>query len=117
VAKPGEDLTIHLYWFAEETPSQDYEVFLQLLPPDDTEAVVEAHSMPILGYGPTTRWEPGELVVDAHHLYLDEGIAPGLYRLAIGLSGRGSTQTLAVQQSPGQLEENRVVLMEVQVVQ
>ena len=75
--KADDDLSVRLYWQAQKTPSQDYSVFLHLVPIDDSRSVAQEEGMPLLGYGATTRWEPGELIVDERSLHIGADVPPG----------------------------------------
>lgn len=86
-ARPREDLglaEVTLYWLALREVSQNYKAFVHLLGPDG--AVIAQHDGdPVGGFSPTTRWRPGELVVDRHYVALPAGLAPGDYGLRAGL--------------------------------
>ena len=121
--RPGDDLPVRLYWLAQRTPADDYKVFLHLIKPDDSVRVAQSDSFPVLGYSPTTRWEPGEIIVDEHKIHLDENVAPGKYLLLAGMYHPETMQNLPVRgaESPGVsgavevLPGDRVVLTEIEV--
>lgn len=111
-----ENLTLRLYWLAQETPSQDYRVFVHLAPTDDSGLVAQRDGMPLLGYGATTRWEPGELIVDEHSLHISADVAPGSYYLLMGLYQPDPLQNLSILQSPGVLPGDRAILTQIDIV-
>lgn len=113
--EPGEILTLRLYWWVQRTPARDYKVFLHLVTPDDSARVAQADRAPILGYGPTTRWEPGELVVDEHPMLLGNDIAPGAYTLLVGMYLEDTMQNLSVLGAPEIWPGDRVPLATVEV--
>ena len=113
--KPGETIELRLYWLAEKTPDTDLVVFLHLTPLDDSGKVAQHDGSPILGYSPTTRWEPGEVIVDEQQLHLDKTIPPGRYRLLFGLYKPDTVENLRVREAPLVLPGDRVVLTEVEV--
>ncbi|TAK27722.1 MAG: hypothetical protein EPO21_23610 [Chloroflexota bacterium] len=76
------DLT--LYWRAASTPTKDYTVFVQLLGPDGRPSA-QADSQPDSGRFPTSYWDPGETVVDVHHVAQDRNLAPGRHKLIAGM--------------------------------
>lgn len=80
----GGDLAVRLTWQAQAPLDRPYTVFLHLV---DGEGRLwgQRDSVPVKGYYPTTRWQPGEAVVDAHDLALLPGTPPGRYRLLAGL--------------------------------
>jgi hypothetical protein len=82
-AQDAEQLYIELEWEADQQPSRDETVFLQLLAPDGSLAR-QRDSQPQNGFRPMTTWAAGERVTDAYAFPL-EGLAPGEYRLIAGL--------------------------------
>jgi hypothetical protein len=113
--RPGDDLPLRLYWLAQRTPAADYKVFVHLVKPGDSTTVAQSDSFPVLGYGPTTRWEPGEIIVDGHSLHLDQDVAPGKYLLLIGMYHPETMQNLPVSGTGKVLPGDRVVLTEIEV--
>ncbi|MFQ5610757.1 MAG: glycosyltransferase family 39 protein [Anaerolineae bacterium] len=79
--KPGEALTVTLYWRAEAPPPVDYTVFAHLLGADERVLVNADHAPP----QPTTTWLEGEVVADTFTLRLPPDLAPGRYSLEVGL--------------------------------
>ena len=77
-------LNLTLYWKADAAPSKDYTVFVQLLGPDGR-PVAQSDSQPASGRFPTSYWEPGETIVDAHEVELDSLLHSGRYKLIAGL--------------------------------
>jgi len=85
VVRPDLDVAeITLYWLALRETGENYKAFVHLLGPDG--AVIAQHDGdPVGGYTPTSRWRPGEIVVDRHVLTLPEGLPAGEYGLRAGL--------------------------------
>jgi hypothetical protein len=113
--RPGEDLPLRLYWLAQRTPAEDYKVFVHLIVPDDSGRAAQADGFPLSGYGPTSRWEPGEIVVDEHLMHLDESIPPGAYSIVVGLYHPETVQNLRVHGASQVLPGDRVVLGQIDV--
>lgn len=113
--KADENLNIRLYWLAQQTPSQDYRVFFHLVPTDDSGPIAQRDGMPLLGYGATTRWEPGELIVDEHSLHIGADVPPGSYDLLMGLYQPDPLQNLSILQSPGALPGDRAILAQIEI--
>jgi hypothetical protein len=122
--RPGDTLTLRLYWLARAAPARDYTIFLHLIKPDDSGKVAQDDSQPGFGYNPTGRWDPGEIVVDEHQVSIDPSVSPGTYRVVAGLYSPDMLQNLPVTTDdlpPGQagaaeiLPGYRVVLGEVEV--
>jgi hypothetical protein len=114
--RPGATLTLRLYWLANKTPAEDYKVFVHLVKPDDVETVAQADSAPVLGYSPTSRWDPGELVVDEHQVPIGGDVTPGIYRIVIGIYRPETLQNLRVAGAREILPGDRVVLRDVEVL-
>ena len=61
-----------------------YKVFVHVV--DASGAVLaQQDGEPVGGFTPTTRWLPGEIVVDAHEVRLPAGLAPGSYTVLAGM--------------------------------
>lgn len=56
-----------LYWQTDRPLDRSLKLSLRLLQPDGTQ-VWQEDAIPALNRYPTTRWQPGEIVVDAHRL-------------------------------------------------
>lgn len=82
--KPGERLTVSLYWKALKETDKSWTVFVHLLGPDGR-VLAQDDSIPAGGKRPTTGWVAGEVVEDLHTLVIPPDIPPGLYGLEIGL--------------------------------
>jgi hypothetical protein len=80
----GSGMEVTLYWKATSGPEGDFTVFLRLV--DSQGAVVkERDGIPHDGQCPTRIWQPGEVIRDAHAVYVDERGAGGPYRLAVSV--------------------------------
>jgi hypothetical protein len=102
----GRKLT--LVWRAQEQPTADrptadYTVFVHVLRPDGTCCVWQSDAMPRDNTYPTTRWRPGEVVVDPYAIVLPADLPPGEYAVEVGLYLAETGQRLGVSPgSPGQ---------------
>jgi 4-amino-4-deoxy-L-arabinose transferase-like glycosyltransferase len=95
VARPGQALSLTLYWQAAGAVSGDYVVFVHLLGADG-ERYAQIDGPPLRGLQPTTHWLAGETLPDRWVLDLPAGLAPGRYRLVVGLYERASGDRLPV---------------------
>ncbi len=78
-------LRLTLYWEGRSRLDQDWRVKAQLLA-EDGGLVAQADSEhPARGARPTTRWEPGQIVRDAHDFYLTPGADLSSARVVVGL--------------------------------
>jgi hypothetical protein len=113
---PGEVLQLRLYWFAQQSPLEDYKVFLHLTELDDSGKVAQMDTLPMFNFSSTTRWESGELKFDQLRLPLETGIKPGRYRLVLGLYPIDTVQNLSIRSGENVLPGDRLVLAEVEIV-
>jgi len=84
VVKPGETVSVALYWQALEDVSQDYLLSLSL---KDGEGQVwlEQQVRPVDDTYATTEWEEGEVLRDWHDLTLPADMPPGAYGISLGV--------------------------------
>jgi len=80
----GIALDVTLYWQPAARPAQDYTVFVHLTAPDGF-AKTQMDRPPFEGLWPTSRWQPGQVLVDRFSLELDPSLFPGDYLLVTGL--------------------------------
>lgn len=81
---PGEPWKIILYWRSEGPLIRDYTVFIHLVDPLGN-MVAQVDGPPVQGSYPTSFWAMGEQVRDVHYMDIPETLAPGEYRLRVGL--------------------------------
>ncbi len=113
--KPGDTLTLRLYWFLPETPEVDYKIFLHVAELDDSGKVAQFDSEPQSGYSAMTRWESGEVVTDEYDLTLEAPVKPGRYQLLMGVYHPETMHNLLVPSAPNVLPGDRVVLTTVEI--
>jgi len=95
VLHPGQTLSYTLQWLALDSVDGDYTVFNHVL--DSTGNIrAQQDSMPQEDRYPTSMWDPGEIVMDAHTILLPSDLEPGKYTLRIGLYEPDSGQRLAL---------------------
>jgi hypothetical protein len=76
---------VTLYWLGLRETGENYKAFVHLLGPDGA-VIAQQDGDPVGGFTPTSRWRPGEIVVDRHRaLTLPEGLPAGEYGLRAGL--------------------------------
>ena len=81
---PGGQIPVDLLWQAATAPAEPLVVVVQLQ--DAAGAVVAGlEAQPLDGRYPTQEWIAGELVRDRHTLAVPADLAPGQYRLIIGI--------------------------------
>ncbi len=79
----GEQLALTLFWRVGLRPDIPYTVFIHVLD-EAGEIVAQRDVMPVDGALPTTCWQPGEFVRDAHRLDVS-ALPPGTYVVQVGL--------------------------------
>ncbi|MDH7487172.1 MAG: hypothetical protein QHJ81_12955 [Anaerolineae bacterium] len=83
-ARPGERLSVQLYWLALRQVGRNDKAFVHLT--DAEGRVIAQHDGdPGGGFTPTSRWQPGELVEDRHYVDVPPDLPAGRYRLKAGL--------------------------------
>ncbi len=114
--KPGETLTMTLYWQAQTRMSEDYQVFVHLLgPKPEAGMVAQGDKSPLDGDWPTSAWEPGHLVRDEYSINLPSDLAPGIYELRVGLYRLSDGWRIPVQGPPGWVEDSAAILSSIEV--
>jgi len=86
-ALPGDTFTVKPYWQALRQPDKNYNVFLHLVLLDDVMPITQMDTAPASINRLTSTWDdPGETHLGADlQLVLPDDIAPGVYRLHLGL--------------------------------
>ncbi|MCP4357427.1 MAG: hypothetical protein GY796_05345 [Chloroflexi bacterium] len=72
--EPGAELTVVAVWQAEGAIDGRYTAFVHLLNQDGT-LVAQHDGIPVAGTRPTDSWQPGDQIIDVHHLTLPKGTA------------------------------------------
>ncbi len=112
---PGDTVSITLYWRALRGLAQDYKTFVHLTDTAMTRQPAQHDGDPGGGFSPTTRWLPGEVVPDTHHLALPEDLAPGRYRLWAGMYEYEPLRNLTVLSADVPATDGRILLGEIEV--
>jgi hypothetical protein len=83
-AYPGGRLPLTLFWQAGGPMVRPFKVFTHLL---DSEGTIQAQHDAAPGGGccPAHTWVKGEVIVDEHPIALGADLAPGTYRLVVGM--------------------------------
>jgi len=83
--RANERMPVTLFWEVLRPFTRDYTVFVHLARPGDGQPIAQHDSPPQGGQRPTTGWQSGETIIDAHELVIPNGVRPGSYELRIGL--------------------------------
>jgi hypothetical protein len=92
-ARPGETLTVTLYWQPLSEIESDFSSYVHLVDANGR-GVTQSDQRPGGDYYPTSRWRPGEILRDQHVLTIDEDVEPGVYRLLVGMYQYPSMEAL-----------------------
>jgi hypothetical protein len=81
---PGSTLPVKLYWRALKPIAEDYTVFVHFV---DTNGniIAQKDNQPQHNTYPTSFWDVGETIADEYALEIPPDVAPGNYRLMIGM--------------------------------
>lgn len=82
--RAGGVLGLRTFWQVEAPFDQDYLIFVHLLDADGGRPT-QRDAQPWQGRFPTSTWRPGSLAVDANDVYLPPTLAPGEYRVVVGM--------------------------------
>lgn len=81
----GETMTVTLAWEAHSQPGVDLIAFVHVWTPGEAQPLAQHDSRPRAGWFPTTAWQAGERVIDAHPVAIPADAPPGRYPLWAGL--------------------------------
>lgn len=110
-ATPGQALEVTLFWQSIKATNIDYQVFVHLVDSGDT-IWAQGDSAPRGGFYPTSLWIPGETIQDPHLLPLPPDLAPGEYRLLVGMYLLETGERLPVSGEDGQPLANNEIIIE-----
>jgi Dolichyl-phosphate-mannose-protein mannosyltransferase len=116
-ARAGDSLPLTLYWQPLAQPSRDYTVFVHLVDAN-RKVVAQVDTQPRGGAYSSSLWDASEIIQDDYALQLPTGLAPGLYRIEIGLYEYPSLARLAITNMQGNSSGDHWVLPDaVQIIQ
>ncbi|MCB0213640.1 MAG: glycosyltransferase family 39 protein, partial [Anaerolineae bacterium] len=115
-AKPGDTLTLTLYWQARRIPSANYKIFVHLTGDGDQRAA-QHDSEPQNGAASTSTWQPGQIIIDSHPLAIAPDALPGVYHIVVGLYHGDTGQRLRLVENDGaSVQADSVTLGGVRVI-
>jgi hypothetical protein len=110
----GGSVTVHLEWQALRALDADYTVFVHLLGPDGL-VHGQLDRWPVSGTRATSRWIPGERIVDPYTVPVPADAPPGAYKVEIGLYLLATGERLPVVNSVGVPVDDRLLLTGLQL--
>ncbi|MGQ9674290.1 MAG: exosortase-associated EpsI family protein [Chloroflexota bacterium] len=112
--RPGDALTVTLYWRPTDVMDEDYTVFLHVLNPPGVDAkervLAQFDSLPFEGMFPTSRWKPGQVLKQALNLTIPAEAQPGEREVEVGMYLLSSGRRLGVVGSTRELVADSVML-------
>jgi hypothetical protein len=112
----GDVLRLILDWEAADTIAEPYKVFVHVLGQNGL-PVAQQDNEPVNGTYPTNRWRRGERVSDPYAFVLPADLAPGQYRVEVGLYRIGDLSRLPVLDENLAVLDDKVFLTPIQVSQ
>jgi hypothetical protein len=114
--KPGDSLTITLYWQSLAETNQDYSTFVHLL--DENELIVTQRDMyPGQGLYPTSLWSTGDTIANRYVLLLPEtAFAPNRAQLEVGLYDFATGERLMAYKPNGELLGDNIRFHEIEIM-
>jgi hypothetical protein len=110
--RPGDPLTVTLYWRARGPVSRPYTSFAHLLDRDfNTRGGHDAPPQPS-----TEAWPVGGLITDVHQFQVAPDAPPGIYQVEVGLYSTPEMSRLPLVVGPGAEGADRVLLGPLRVV-
>ncbi len=125
LARPGETVTLTLYWRGLRRMDVNYTVSAQLVDAAQRKAA-QQDTWPLDGAAPTATWEPGRVLADEYALTIQDA-PPGVYDVRVAVyvfrpceeegeeEGAGEIVHLPVIPQDGRMLSNFVVLTHVRV--
>jgi hypothetical protein len=110
-------LEVKVYWLAEAPMQQDYTVFVHLIGPPNqaTGSPIWAQddTQPGRGSYPTSRWGPGETIIDQYELRMPPNMTRQLYQVEIGMYSLSTGIRLPIWVNGSRTRDDRILLGEV----
>ncbi len=104
---PGGVLGLRTFWEVDGPFTTDYYIFVHLVDAEGRRPT-QRDAPPWQGRYPTSVWRPGSLVVDHNDVYLPPTMAPGVYRVIVGMYDPVSGARAAVTVNGAPLPEGAV---------
>lgn len=119
VVRPGDTITVNLWWRSIRPVSSNYTVFVHLLgqplTPNGQTLWAQRDEWPCDNSYPTSRWSPDEIIWDDYRLKLPDNLPPGTYVVKTGLYELTSGQRLPVVSADIPLRDDVVTLTAIKI--
>ncbi|MCB9421904.1 MAG: DUF2723 domain-containing protein [Ardenticatenaceae bacterium] len=107
--QPGGQFSVTLAWQSLASISEDYTVFIQILDANDR-IVGQVDAWPLQGTLATSQWTPGQTITDPYHIWLDDDLPSGQYRLIVGWYLLADLRRLPVLDENGQPIDDKLLV-------
>lgn len=116
VARPGEEISLILYWEGLRPMLTDYTVSAQVVDSEQRKAA-QVDGWLQSGTSPTTSMEPGRIIVDGRTLAVFPDAAPGVYdvRVAVYWLEDGEIRHLPIVRPGGQMLADHIILTQARI--
>ncbi|MFN8533761.1 MAG: glycosyltransferase family 39 protein [Dehalococcoidia bacterium] len=94
-ASPGDSIAVRLVWEALSATDRPLKIFVHLVD-GSGRVVAQRDGVPADGRWPTTSWVAGQVIEDGGPVQVPNGIAPGDYRIVVGIYDERSGLRLPV---------------------
>jgi len=112
--RPGDSLTLTMYWQSTATTQVAYTVFVHLLgeinPQSGSPLWAGSDHEPGLASYPTSAWAVGEVIMDEFVLHLPADMPAGNYQVEVGFYRLANMQRLAITQSSVQARADAALI-------
>ncbi|MBE9508184.1 MAG: glycosyltransferase family 39 protein [Chloroflexi bacterium] len=117
VARPGEEVTLTLYWRGLRQMETNYTISTQFVDAAQIK-VAQKDAWPLDGAAPTAAWEPGSVVKDPLKMTISHDAQPGAYDVQVVVYAlkEGEIIRLPVISAGGEMLSSHVLLTKVRVM-
>ncbi len=112
--QPGAGLGVSLLWRSGSAIEADY-TFAVYLINEAGQVVLQQDRAPVMGFAPTSQWQPGEPIRDNYGFILPETLPPGEYQIWVVIYSWPSLERLPVSVSGSDLVQDHLVLRTLQI--
>jgi hypothetical protein len=112
--RPGETISVTLYWQALAPMKLDYSVFMHLTSTGG-EIPVKNDGFPYTSPKRTRRWVPGQVMQEVRSLAIPEYVLPGLYDIDMGIFSVDTGDRLPLIAPDGHYISEQMTLVQVRV--
>ncbi len=102
--RPGHTITVTLHWQALRNIAENDQVFIALVDANGR-SWSQIDRQPGFNFTPTSRWQPGEIMLDTYLLDLPPDLPPGAYQLRMGMHDAATNQRRTAHNEQGQTSD------------